>query len=88
MKSGILIFQDRFDVLLEKRPSGILTLEDAIETLLGIEIVDEYDEVEDMRMLALRLGKRRRSKMLGNLSSSIQNKNDSRTKANSEFSDE
>lgn len=67
--------------------SGILTLEDTIETLLGIEIVDEYDEVEDMRLLALRLGKRRLSRMLGILSSSGQNKNDSRTKNNSGFSD-
>lgn len=32
---------------------GIVTLEDAIETLLGVEIVDEYDTVEDMRQLAL-----------------------------------
>ncbi|NIU58915.1 MAG: DUF21 domain-containing protein [Phycisphaerae bacterium] len=68
--------------------SGILTLEDAIETLLGIEIVDEYDEVEDMRMLALRLGKKRRNRMLGILSNSIQNKNNSRTKTNSNYSDE
>jgi CBS domain containing-hemolysin-like protein len=32
---------------------GIVTLEDAIETLLGVEIVDEYDTVEDMRKFAL-----------------------------------
>ncbi len=32
---------------------GIVTLEDAIETLLGVEIVDEYDTAEDMRELAL-----------------------------------
>ena len=35
--------------------AGIVTLEDAIETLLGVEIVDETDLVEDMRKLALRL---------------------------------
>jgi CBS domain containing-hemolysin-like protein len=32
--------------------TGIVTMEDAIETLLGKEIVDEYDEVVDMRELA------------------------------------
>jgi CBS domain containing-hemolysin-like protein len=31
---------------------GIVTMEDAIETLLGKEIVDEFDEVVDMRELA------------------------------------
>lgn len=33
--------------------TGIVTLEDAIETLLGVEIVDEYDSVTDMRQYAL-----------------------------------
>jgi CBS domain containing-hemolysin-like protein len=36
--------------------AGVVTLEDMIETLLGAEIVDETDPVEDMRLLALRRG--------------------------------
>ena len=32
--------------------SGIVTMEDVLETLLGEEIVDELDEVDDMRELA------------------------------------
>ena len=35
--------------------AGIVTLEDAIETLLGVEIVDEVDSVEDMRAFARQL---------------------------------
>jgi CBS domain containing-hemolysin-like protein len=33
--------------------TGIVTLEDAIETLLGVEIVDEFDNITDMRQYAL-----------------------------------
>jgi len=40
--------------------SGIITLEDVIETLLGVEIVDEFDTVEDMRKLATQIGERRK----------------------------
>jgi CBS domain containing-hemolysin-like protein len=40
--------------------AGILTLEDAIETLLGVEIVDELDNVEDMRKWAVQLWEKRK----------------------------
>lgn len=33
--------------------TGLVTLEDAIETLLGVEIVDEFDSHEDLRKYAL-----------------------------------
>lgn len=41
---------------------GIITLEDCIETLLGVEIMDESDTVEDMRELAKQKMKSRRKK--------------------------
>lgn len=33
--------------------TGLVTLEDAVETLLGVEIMDELDNIEDMRKYAL-----------------------------------
>lgn len=39
--------------------AGILTLEDVLETLLGIEIVDEFDTSEDMQLLARQLWEKR-----------------------------
>ena len=32
--------------------AGVVTLEDVVETLMGIEIVDEADQIDDMRKLA------------------------------------
>lgn len=43
--------------------SGILTLEDVLETLLGIEIVDEFDSTDDMQMFARQLWEKRAKKL-------------------------
>lgn len=42
---------------------GIVTLEDILETLLGLEIIDESDKIPDMQQLARRLWKRRAQEM-------------------------
>ena len=46
-RQQIFIVADEFGTT-----TGLITLEDAIETLLGVEIVDEHDDVVDMRKLA------------------------------------
>jgi len=46
-KEHMFIVVDQYD-----QTEGIVTLEDAIETLLGLEIVDELDTTIDMRELA------------------------------------
>lgn len=43
--------------------TGLVTLEDAIETLLGVEIVDEFDNVADMRQYALEQWNIRKNQM-------------------------
>jgi CBS domain containing-hemolysin-like protein len=40
-------------------PEGLVTLEDVIETLIGLEITDELDTVEDMQALARTRWKKR-----------------------------
>jgi CBS domain containing-hemolysin-like protein len=43
--------------------SGIVTMEDIIETLIGLEIVDELDNVEDMQVLARKNWEKRARKL-------------------------
>ncbi len=47
-KIHLALVTDEYGVM-----TGLVTLEDAVETLLGVEIVDEFDTVEDMRKYAL-----------------------------------
>ena len=46
-RQQIFIVEDEFGTT-----TGLISLKDAIETLLGVEIVDEHDSVVDMRKLA------------------------------------
>jgi len=60
----IMSLQDFFERLLEKQEhiavavdeyggfSGVVTMEDLVETLLGMEIVDEVDAIDDMQKMA------------------------------------
>lgn len=66
---------DAFDLVLNRRAhimavvdefgglQGVLTMEDIIETLLGLEILDESDKHEDMQVYAKKLWRRRASEM-------------------------
>ncbi len=47
-KAHLALVVDEYGVV-----TGLVTLEDAVETLLGVEIVDEFDNIEDMRKYAL-----------------------------------
>jgi len=67
---------DLFNEMIEKREhialvvgefggvNGIVSMEDLIETLLGLEIIDEMDNADDMQMLA-RKNWEKRAKELG-----------------------
>lgn len=57
-KEHLAIAVDEYGIV-----TGLVTLEDAIETLLGVEIVDELDSVEDMRKYALEQWQNRKQKM-------------------------
>ena len=55
-KDHMFLVKDKYD-----QTEGIITLEDCIETILGVEIVDESDSTVDMRELAkLRMKERRK----------------------------
>jgi len=57
VKGHMLIVTDSYD-----QTEGIVTLEDCLETLLGLEIMDELDTTEDMRKLASAIMKAKRKK--------------------------
>ncbi|RBP51035.1 CNNM domain-containing protein [Arenicella xantha] len=54
--------------------AGIVTMEDVIETMLGMEIIDETDTATDMRVLAQGLRKKR-AKLLGAIDSAVTDDN-------------
>ncbi|CAA6812964.1 MAG: CBS:Protein of unknown function DUF21 [uncultured Sulfurovum sp.] len=59
-KQHMFLVKDSYD-----QTEGILTLEDCVETLLGVEIMDESDTTEDMRQLAkMKMKKKRRDDKL------------------------
>tara|TARA_B110000444_G_scaffold120019_1_gene112807 strand:- start:93 stop:1148 length:1056 start_codon:yes stop_codon:yes gene_type:complete len=63
-RQQIFIVEDEFGTT-----TGLISLEDAIETLLGVEIVDEHDSVVDMRKLAsAKLEKRQQKERNNNAS--------------------
>lgn len=61
-KGHMLLVTDGYD-----QTEGIVTLEDCIETLLGLEIMDELDTTEDMRQLASAKMKAKRKEKDNNL---------------------
>jgi CBS domain containing-hemolysin-like protein len=56
-KDHLALVSDEYGVV-----TGLVTLEDAVETLLGVEIVDEFDNIEDMRKYALEQWQQRKNK--------------------------
>lgn len=60
-KDHMFLVIDNYD-----QTEGIITLEDCVETILGVEIVDESDTTEDMRELAKRNMKQKRREKINN----------------------
>lgn len=58
-KTHLFIVHDNYG-----QTTGVVTLEDALETLLGVEIIDEMDEVEDMQAFARDKNKQFQDKLL------------------------
>jgi CBS domain containing-hemolysin-like protein len=65
-RGNILLIVDEYGGL-----EGILTVEDLVESLFGIDIIDESDQVVSMRKLAQIMAKRREKKRLKNQSKQI-----------------
>ena len=71
-----------FDILIEREAhialvedgyggtAGLVTMEDVLETLLGMEIVDENDEVADLRKVAKARARQRRDIKAGSTAES------------------
>jgi len=47
-KEHVALVNDEYGII-----TGLISLEDTVETLLGVEIVDEFDSVPDLRQFAL-----------------------------------
>ena len=45
--------------------SGLVTMEDLLETMLGVEIMDESDEVADLREVAAEMRNHRMKRLRG-----------------------
>ena len=60
-KEHIFIVVDEYGTV-----SGLVTMEDVVETILGIEIVDELDPVADLREQALKQWKQKKSRLRKN----------------------
>ncbi len=54
----IMLVHDEFGTTV-----GLVTLEDVIETMMGVEIIDEQDKIEDMQELARQLWMKRAKRM-------------------------